>query len=307
MDVKHYISSGILESYVFGMLPEEEQIEVEIAALQYPDVRAAVKALQQDKERFVQLYAIAPPADIKDKILSMIHEEETPHGNNALPKELQFKPSLSAPQKQQAIRLPLNLPAKIKPTLPNKTITAKRKGDLKWKYATAAIIVILFGSVLLNFFFFNASSDYEGRYKELIATRERIEADKARKNEAALKSGANEQFLKDPAVSWINIEGVGAYEGSNIRIGWNAKTKSVMLLAELMPLPPKGKQFHLWALVNNVYKDVGVFATGVTVTKTWQQMKEIDSVNAFAISLQAVGSTEPPVKEEVCMAGRLAQ
>ncbi|GEP92230.1 Anti-sigma-K factor rskA [Chitinophaga terrae (ex Kim and Jung 2007)] len=307
MDVQQYISSGILESYVFGMLPEEEQIEVELAALQYPDIRAAVRALQQDKERFVQLYSIAPPAGIKEKILAMIHEDEVPLGNNALPKELQFKPSLTEPQKQQSVKLPLSLPVNAKPKLPNKTATAKRTSDRNWKYATAAIIVILIGSVVLNFFFFNASNDYEGRYKELIATRERLDAEKAKKNEASLKSTDQERLLNDPAVSWTHIDGTGAYEGNSVRVGWNTKTKSLLLQAELMPLPPKGKQFHLWALVNNVYKDAGVFATGMTVTRNLQQMQEMDSISAYTISLQPVGVTRPPVEEEVCMTARVVQ
>ena len=157
MDVQHYISSGILESYVFGMLPEEEQIEVEIAALQYPDIRAAVRALQQDKERFVQMYAITPPAAIKDKILAMIHEEETADGNKLLPNELQAKTSLSDPTNQQAVRPPANNHHTIKPK-PVIAPKARTNASLKWKYATAVVVTILIGSVLLNFFFFSTSS-----------------------------------------------------------------------------------------------------------------------------------------------------
>lgn len=88
MDVQGYISSGILESYVFGLLPEAEQREVETIIAGYPPVKAAVQELQLDRERFVQLYAMAPPTDIKDRLLDIIREEETTAGNALLPDEL---------------------------------------------------------------------------------------------------------------------------------------------------------------------------------------------------------------------------
>ncbi|MBC9932520.1 hypothetical protein [Chitinophaga qingshengii] len=100
MDVQGYISSGILESYVFGLLSETEQREVEIIIAQYPAVKATVQELQQDRERFVQLYAMAPPMDIKDRLLNIIREEETTAGNSLLPDELRAPgPARSAKEK----------------------------------------------------------------------------------------------------------------------------------------------------------------------------------------------------------------
>ncbi|RFS19841.1 hypothetical protein DVR12_22380 [Chitinophaga silvatica] len=306
MDVQHYISSGILESYVFGMLPEEEQIEVEIAALQYPDIRAAVRALQQEKERFVQLYAITPPSVIKEKILAIIHEEEAAAGNSM---ELQPKPSLSDPTSQQQYKLPSSNHHTIKPKPIIHKPASKSSSDLKWKYATAAIIIVLVGSVLLNFFFFNASNDYEGRYKELIATREKLDEQKEQQNQTAYQSPSNNtnSSLKDPDFKLTHLEGTSNYEGSSIDIGWNNHSNAVLLLAQLMPLPPNGKQFHLWAIHNSTFKDAGVFNTGANMTKVWQQMKEIKNADSFIISLQTVGSTTPPAKEEIIMSGHRTQ
>jgi Anti-sigma-K factor rskA, C-terminal len=306
VDVQRYISSGILESYVFGMLPEAEQGEVETAVSQYPDVKAAVDSLQHDKERFVQLYAVAPPHGIKERLMEIIRQENTQEGNDLLPDELRtpIPTSLNGKKKKQTEQPTRETPVKQLPV-------AKKSNDRIWKYLTAAIVILLLGSVFMNFFFFRKSTDYKSRYQSLIATKEKLEADKEQQALTSLKETpgnvvADADPLNNPDFKWTKIPGGGKYAGNLVSVGWNAKTQAVYLQAQLMPVPPAGKQFQLWAIVNKKLVDAGVFLTGADAAQLLQQMKAVAVAQGFAITLEKKGGSPDPSMDQVCMSAKLA-
>jgi len=284
------------------MLPETEQGEVETAVLQYPDVKAAVDSLQQDKERFVQLYAIAPPAGIKDRLMEIIRQENTEEGNNLLPEELRTPAAVNGKNHKKAVK---ETPVKQLPV-------TNKSNDKIWKYLTAAIVVLLLGSVIMNFFFFHKSTDYKSRYQSLVATKEKLEADKEQQAQASLRQTDSTAVieadpLSNPDFKWTKITGGGAYAGNEVSVGWNARTQSLYLLAQLMPVPPAGKQFQLWAIVNKKLVDAGVFLTGAGVSKQLQQMKAIAAAQGFAITLERKGGSPDPSMDQVCMSAKITR
>ncbi len=72
MNIKEYISSGIVESYVLGLASPEERTEFEQMCKQYPEVLAARDAFELAIEKQAMDNAIAPPASLKNKILGAI-------------------------------------------------------------------------------------------------------------------------------------------------------------------------------------------------------------------------------------------
>jgi anti-sigma-K factor RskA len=290
VDVHRYISSGILESYVFGMLPEAEHGEIEMAVLRYPEIKAAINSLQRDKEKFVMLYAIPPPLEIKDRLLDIIRQENTQEGNKLLPEELRT-------------------PMPAKETRVKKLPAAKKKStDHIWKYATAAIVALLLGSVIMNFFFIQKSTDYKSRYKSLIATQQKIDAQKEHQALTRVEEPAKEpDLLKDPAFKWVKMEGVGTFAGNSVSVGWNSATQVVYLLAQLMPVPPAGKQFQLWAIVNKKLVDAGVFESGVGMSRKFQQMKAIAITQGFAVTLEQKGGSASPTMNQICMSAKVTR
>ena len=290
MDVQRYISSGILESYVFGMLPEAEHNEVEAVVLQYPDIKAAVNLLQQDKERFVQLYAVAPPPGVKDRLIEIIqleNEEESSH-----------LPPAETPAPAAAVK-PMTGPASGLPP--------KSSKEHLYKYAAAAIIVLLLGSIVMNFVFFHKSIDYKSRYKALIATKEKLDAEKERQALTSRKTPPPDSDpLTNPEFKWTKMQGSGAYAGKSVSVGWNPRTQAVYLQAQLMPAPPAGKQFQLWAIVNRKLVDIGVFKTGDSVSGQLQEMKALAVAQGFAVTLEKTGSSGPSM-DQVCMSARISR
>ncbi|WP_146151268.1 anti-sigma factor [Chitinophaga niastensis] len=273
------------------MLPEAELGEIEMAVLHYPEIKAAVNSLQHDKEKFVMLYATPPPPGIKDRLLEIIQQENTQEGNDLLPEEL---------------RTPVPTPAKETPV--KKLPAAKKSTDRIWKYATAAIVALLFGSVIMNFFFFNRSTDYKSRYRSLIAAQEKLDAQKEQHALTSIKEPTKEpDLLTDPAFKWMKMDGVGAFTGNSVSVGWNPQTQVVYLLAQLMPVPPAGKQFQLWAIVNKKLVDAGVFDGGAEVSQKLQQMKAIAIAQGFAVTLERKGGSTSPTMSQICMSAKVTR
>jgi anti-sigma-K factor RskA len=74
VNIKEYISGGIVESYVLGLASEQERSEFEQLCLQYPELVAARNDFEEALERQAFQQAIAPPQHLKEKTLSIVRE-----------------------------------------------------------------------------------------------------------------------------------------------------------------------------------------------------------------------------------------
>jgi anti-sigma-K factor RskA len=79
VNVKEYISSGILESYVMGELNPHDQAEVERNIANYPELKEELEAIEQAQEFLLMKTAINPPAAVKPAIFNSI--ESRPVGS----------------------------------------------------------------------------------------------------------------------------------------------------------------------------------------------------------------------------------
>ncbi len=75
MDIKAYIESGVIESYVLGMADTQEAAELAQIARQYPEVRQAIDAFETALEQQALSAAMAPPAHIKEALLTTLASE----------------------------------------------------------------------------------------------------------------------------------------------------------------------------------------------------------------------------------------
>jgi len=78
MNVKEYISSGIIESYVMGLASEAERLEFEANCAQYPEIAEARNAFELALEEQLVKDAVAVPSflqqQVKEKIKSSTFE-----------------------------------------------------------------------------------------------------------------------------------------------------------------------------------------------------------------------------------------
>lgn len=78
MDIKEYISSGIIELYVMGLCSPEEEKELEALRPQYKELHEAILQYEKDMEEKMLRYATLPDAETDKQILQQLASLNTP-------------------------------------------------------------------------------------------------------------------------------------------------------------------------------------------------------------------------------------
>ncbi len=75
MDIREYISSGIVERYVLGLTSGEETADIQQKMAAHPEIRQAVDTFSLEYENQIQKGAVPPAPFIKEKILEKLRNE----------------------------------------------------------------------------------------------------------------------------------------------------------------------------------------------------------------------------------------
>jgi anti-sigma-K factor RskA len=135
VDIKAYISSGIVESYVMDLASLEERAEFEANCTAYPEVAAARDAFELSLENAAMENAIVPAKGLKEKIWNEIKQDD-----------------------KRAKVVSINKPA-------------YEVGNFSWmKYAVAACLLLLAGSTYWNYSLYTSNIELQ-KEKENYVTR----------------------------------------------------------------------------------------------------------------------------------------
>ncbi len=85
MDIKAYISSGILEQYCLGLIPDAERVEVEQYAAAHPAVKHEIDSIGASLEMYARANHIPPAVAVKTRLLLTAYEEESGTGKKYPP------------------------------------------------------------------------------------------------------------------------------------------------------------------------------------------------------------------------------
>ena len=72
MDIKAYIETGVIESYVLGMAEAQEAAELEQLSRQYPQIRKAIDTFEAALEQAALSGATPPPAYVKQELFTAL-------------------------------------------------------------------------------------------------------------------------------------------------------------------------------------------------------------------------------------------
>lgn len=70
MNIREYIASGIVESYVMGLANEEEKAEFERLCVTYREIQAAREAFENSLEKYARQGSLLPPAHLRNKVFT---------------------------------------------------------------------------------------------------------------------------------------------------------------------------------------------------------------------------------------------
>lgn len=262
MNPSEYIASGAIEAYVMGLADAGDQQLHEQMEAAYPEVKAAREAIELELESTAK---------------------QVPLAGNGLQQQIKQQLQSEKLLTETAAAKTVSLPPAPKP--------------LRWfRTALAASVLLLMGSILLNFVYWSRYTDYRKRYTAL-ASEQRALVARTKAMEASMK------MLASPHVKPVVMQGTPEHTGMLATVYWEQNSKDVYLVVNNLPAPPQGKQYQLWAQVGDEMVDAGLLTWNLDAGVL--KMKNIPSASAFAISLEAEGGSKTPTLSSVMVLGKV--
>lgn len=265
MEIKDIISSGLLELYVLGMANENEIAELNALAAKHPEIAAEIEAIEWGLEKYARLYSVEPAVSAKEKIFSEIN----------------------------------NSSSQINYTEPAPKVVSMSY----WKYAAAAAILLLIGSIVLNIVYYNkydaANKNYEAAVIEKKNAADQLAALEASNKDMKNDMGVIQSKYSEP----VALHGLAAAPDAAAKIFWMKNTThEVYIDPSNLPDPPAGKQYQFWGIVDGKAVDGGL----IVITKKGdkyriQKMKNFGNAQAFAVTLEPAGGMPQPTGDMYVM------
>lgn len=268
MDIKKYISSGILEAYALNTLSIEERQEVERMLDQYPELREELEAIEASLEGFAMNTAIIPPSGLKDSILSSIDEV----------------PQTESTEKQEAKVVPLAQPSQT------------------WKYLVAASVTLTLISGYLAFDYRSKWKSTDQAYADLLANNTLMAEQYNNVNNRLESIEEDINVLSNAEFQRVNLAGTDNAQTASASVFWNNRTAELYLNIQNLKSLSQDQQYQLWAIVDGQPVDAGVFNSGA---EGLIKMKNIAKANAFAVTIEVRGGSEAPSLETMQVIGQI--
>lgn len=277
MDIKAYIESGILESYVLGYASEQEVQEVRCLSHIYPEIDEELKLVQAGIEKLASEQAVEPPLALKSSIMAAIQSEAQIPAINSAPK-----------QTAKTIQLPTS------PTVN------------PWKWSVAACLVLLLGIGALWVTARNENS-------EMTLALSKMEQQKQQDDQVLTAMLVEQERLNDiqkvltePSTKTIVLNGTPMEPSAEVHVMWSSNDNKAVMVAEKITPPPPNMQYQLWVIADGTPKSVGLFTFDEMDNMTEPFDVMTTDFSAFAITLEKMGGSPTPTMEMMVVMGELA-
>lgn len=283
MDIKEYIASGIIDSYVLGSVSDQERREVQCLSSIYPEIKAELQEAEQAMEDYARSIAVNPPESLKNSILAKIRETEQETSEE--------KTIVALPQQKEAAN----------ETPETKVIPISGI----YKFSAAASVLVIIGLSLL---YLNSATRANGLEQDLTALEEKAEENQETLENKLLSMQSSlyamqerEAFINAPNTQKLLLEPTGVEPGANATAYFDRNTGNVILASNGLPTPTSGKQFQLWAIADGVPVDLGVLDKDSVYSPTISVKNA--NIQAFAITLEKEGGSPTPTMDQMYVYG----
>ena len=267
MEAKDIISSGILELFATGLASPQEVKEVQEYVAQYPEVAEELSKIEADMETYANVFARQPDPSVKEKIFSVINGDVV---NSTV--------GTNGPQRSTSSTI-IGIPA-------------------YWKYAAAASIVLLLGSIIANIVMYNKNAETA---KNLQQTQQQLAVVKQDNQEMA----GDMQVVQNKYSRPVSLHGLDVAPDAAAKIFWIENTGELYIDPSNLPEAPAGKQYQLWGIVDGKPVDAGMIFTSKKGDRyRIQKMKSFGRAEAFAVSLESEKGNKAP-KGPILVMGKM--
>ena len=301
MDIQQYIESGILEEYALGVLPEAARAEVERIAATHPEIRQELNAIVGGLDTYAEAHALTPPSGMRERVLAGWQQAiRTEQPAAAAPVAPVAEASYTAPQAATPAPEPVVRPISSAPQTPSYE-EAPRRGFGWLMAASVALLLSLAG----NYMLYNRWQNTETALFAAQNDQARFAAAQQASQKQLSSQGRELAVLRDVQFQSVTLAGTPAAPSAKARVLYNPATKAVYVDVHSLPAAPAGKQYQLWALDNGQPVDAGVLAATTAAGDSLQQMKNISSAQAFAMTVEDAGGSASPTLSTMTVLGKM--
>lgn len=280
MDIKIYIESGIIESYVLGLAEPEEILEIERLKEEYPEVQQGIDDFSIAIEEQAFRNAVTPPQAIKEQLLALLQFGQGSISGHDTPLVVAYNSSLNHD----------NPVVSIAPSSTN------------WKFLAAASIILFIVSAIANLLLYNRYTSTKSEYAALINERTTLQANNQVFQTRLKDYQSASEMMADPTIAMVQLKDPSHKNDNMTTVFWDSKSKDVYLLTNKLPAPNKNQQYQLWALVDGKPVDAGMLDPQCT---SLCKMKNIPKAQAFAITLEKAGGSPVPTMDQLYVMGNI--
>ena len=267
MDIKAYIETGVIESYVLGMADPAEVAELEQLRLVHPAINEAIANFEAGLEKSTFSAAVPPPVHIKSNLITALSAE--------------FIPETATADQGKLVKL------------------EKTNAFSRWMMAASFILLAL--SAAMNIYFYQQFRATTTAYQALLIEKNNVLVDNQATQTKLLDLYQSMQLMSDPAYIKVSMPGIKGKENNLATVFWDSKSKDVYVLTNKLPQAAPGKQYQLWAIVDGKPVDAGVIGACAGLCK----MKNIPKASLFAITLEKKGGNPTPTLDQMYVAGKV--
>jgi anti-sigma-K factor RskA len=265
MDVKEYISSGIIELYVMGSLTPSEMKEVEVVALSHPEVANEIRLVQQSLNGYAGAHARNPRPSLRAEIMKAVEDS----GEDEKGKVINIQSSSS-------------------PVL---------------RLLVAACLVMLLISAFTIYSLYTKWKAAENSYVSLMNEKNVMAENYSQVKNSLDKTMADMTVVRNENAKVITLQATDSTKHYMARVYWNHETHDAFIDVLSLPAPPSDKQYQLWALAGGKPIDAGVF--NMDSAQGMQQMKTILSADAWAVTLEPKGGSVSPTLDQMYLLSKI--
>jgi hypothetical protein len=303
-NITSYIDSGVLEQYVLDELSPAERTAVEAAAQQEPAVRQQLNELTAGLDLYTQAHAQTQPAGMRDRVLggalAQIRAQSIAAAPAAQESASAASPLRVSPREDATVAAtPAATAAEMTPVRAMYAAETAPRSSRWAMAASVALLLSLAGNVLLY-------SRWQRSHADLVAMQTE-QASFASTSQVVSRELAQTRqqvaVLRNDEFRAVALAGTKTAPSARARVLYNPATKAVYLDVRSLPALPEGKQYQLWALDKGQPVDAGMLAATTAAGQGLQQMKNIVSAQAFAMTVEPVGGSKNPTLSTMTVMG----
>jgi anti-sigma-K factor RskA len=268
LDIKEFISSGLLETYVLGNAnPEEIKMVREMEKL-HPEIKEEIEAIEISLLEYSEAQTNIPSVELKNRIQKKIFEKK----NDSETKVFNLK---SADQNQNNY----------------------------YRYAAVASIALLICSVAFNVVLFNKNTKSQSELSAIRNQNNEI-AEQMEDLQTNLFNKNNElAMIMKPGNKMVSLKGMENSPSSHAMIVWSPEDKMVLVNSISLPPAPEGMQYQLWALMDG--KTVNAGMIDLTQESIMIKLDDMPPAQAFAVTLEKMGGSPVPNMKAMYLMGNV--